>query len=106
MKKSGRSTIAGTEPPANVSEMPPTRTNGPSAHQSERDPMKHPNITTKGVLVKVPELLFNPGEVLMTPGILGLLDGEKLAFLEVISCLARHVSGDWGELDGHDRRRN
>jgi hypothetical protein len=25
---------------------------------------------------------------------------------EVCSLLARHLSGDWGELDGHDRRQN
>ncbi len=68
--------------------------------------MKHRNGNTKGVLVKVPEMLFNPGAVNMTPGVMGLIEGEKLEFADVISFLARHLSGDWGELDGHDRRRN
>ncbi len=68
--------------------------------------MKHRNGNTKGVLVKVPEMLFNPGAVNMTPGVMGLIEGEKLEFADVISFLARHLSGDWGELDGHDRRAN
>ena len=70
------------------------------------DPMKHLNGNTKGVLVKVPKMLFNPGAVLMTPGVSELMEGEKLELKEVCSFLARHLSGDWGELDSHDRRRN
>ena len=43
------------------------------------------------------------GRVLATPGALRLLleSGENPA-----RYLARHASGDWGELDAHDRREN
>lgn len=105
MKGAGRSTIAGLIL-QRAWVFPPPPPNGPSAHQSESDPMKHLNGNTKGVLVKVPEILFNPGAVFMTPGVSELIEGEKLEMKEVCSFLARHLSGDWGELDGHDRRRN
>lgn len=68
--------------------------------------MKRSNGNTKGVLIKAPEPLFHPGRVVMTPGVEGLLEGEKLELKEVCSMLARHLTGDWGELDAHDRRRN
>ncbi len=43
------------------------------------------------------------GRVLATPGALRLLQdaGE-----DPLVYLARHASGDWGELDAHDRREN
>ncbi len=46
---------------------------------------------------------FPLGKVVATPGALQLLDdsGEDPLLL-----LARHQSGDWGELDPHDRREN
>ncbi len=46
---------------------------------------------------------FPLGRVVATPGALKLLEeaGEDPLFL-----LARHRSGDWGELDPHDRKEN
>ncbi len=43
------------------------------------------------------------GRVLATPGALKVLSdaGE-----DPFGHLARHASGDWGELDAHDRREN
>ena len=43
------------------------------------------------------------GRVLATPGALRVLlqTGE-----DPLRLLARHASGDWGELDAHDRREN
>lgn len=43
------------------------------------------------------------GRVVATPGALKLLTeaGE-----DPLGFLARHYSGDWGELDAHDRREN
>ncbi len=43
------------------------------------------------------------GQIVATPGALELLEefGE-----DPLRYLARHRSGDWGELDGHDRREN
>ena len=43
------------------------------------------------------------GKVLATPGALQLL---RDAGEDPSGYLARHVSGDWGELDAHDRRAN
>jgi hypothetical protein len=46
---------------------------------------------------------FPLGRVVATPGALKILEetGEDPRLL-----LARHRSGDWGELDEHDRREN
>ncbi len=46
---------------------------------------------------------FPLGRVVATPGALKLLEeaGE-----DPLYCLARHRSGDWGEVDAHDRREN
>jgi hypothetical protein len=46
---------------------------------------------------------FELGQIVATPGALELL-GE----LEVSpsALLERHASGDWGEVDAHDRREN
>ncbi len=43
------------------------------------------------------------GRVVATPGALEVLTeaGE-----DPLRCLTRHASGDWGELDAHDRREN
>ncbi len=43
------------------------------------------------------------GRVLATPGALRVLSeaGE-----DPLRLLARHATGDWGDLDGHDRREN
>ena len=43
------------------------------------------------------------GRVLATPGALKLL---RDAAEDPFAYLARHASGDWGELDAHDRREN
>ena len=46
---------------------------------------------------------FPPGAVVATPGALAAFEhtGDKI---EVF--LRRHVQGDWGDLDEHDRREN
>lgn len=46
---------------------------------------------------------FPPGQVVATPGALRALAS---AGLPPEALLARHLRGDWGELDGHDRREN
>ena len=47
--------------------------------------------------------LFPLGQVVATPGALAEMEasGESL-----FSYLQRHLSGDWGEIDAHDRREN
>ncbi len=56
------------------------------------------------------EVRFEPGAVVATPGALDafreageVLDGSPLLILPYIE---RHLSGDWGEVDAHDRRAN
>ncbi len=49
------------------------------------------------------EQRFEPGVVVATPGALEEL-GQ--AGISPLSLLQRHVSGDWGGVDAHDRRAN
>jgi hypothetical protein len=46
---------------------------------------------------------FELGNVVATPGAIELLVGAGRSPMEFI---ARHVSGDWGDLDEHDRLVN
>jgi hypothetical protein len=46
---------------------------------------------------------FQLGQVVATPGAIELLVGAGRSPVEFI---ARHASGDWGELDEHDRLVN
>ncbi len=46
---------------------------------------------------------FEPGRVVATPG---ALDAMEEAGTEPSELLRRHAAGDWGDLDGHDRRAN
>ncbi len=46
---------------------------------------------------------FPLGQVVATPGALKLLEEMSK---DPLYYLARHHSGDWGELDAHDRREN
>ena len=46
---------------------------------------------------------FPLGRILATPGALGAL---RAAGEDPLHLLSRHASGDWGELDAHDRREN
>ena len=47
--------------------------------------------------------LFTLGQVVATPGALEAIEasGDSL-----FSYLSRHISGDWGEVDAHDRKEN
>ena len=47
--------------------------------------------------------LFPPGQIVATPGALDALRGSGPA-LAVL--LARHLSGQWGDLDAHDQQAN
>jgi hypothetical protein len=47
--------------------------------------------------------LFPLGAIVATPGALGVMEERGI---EPFQLLARHVTGDWGELDAHDRREN
>jgi hypothetical protein len=46
---------------------------------------------------------FDPGQIVATPGALAAFEAsgdDPLAFL------LRHVQGDWGDVDEHDRQEN
>jgi hypothetical protein len=44
---------------------------------------------------------FPLGQVVITPAALDALDPQ-----DVTAAIRRHVTGDWGDLDEHDRREN
>ena len=44
---------------------------------------------------------FTLGKLVATPAALNALTAE-----DILSALSRHVRGDWGELDEHDKREN
>ena len=49
------------------------------------------------------ERKFSLGQVVSTPG---ALDALARAGQDAWQFIGRHVAGDWGELDEHDRREN
>lgn len=51
----------------------------------------------------VPPLLFSPGEIVATRGIDALLREHNIS---PIKLLARHLSGDWGEVCPADAQAN
>jgi hypothetical protein len=46
---------------------------------------------------------FLPGQIVATPGALRALE---LAGENPLAFLSRHLAGDWGEVDEHDRAEN
>ncbi len=46
-------------------------------------------------------LKVDPGELYATVNAVASLDAE-----DVVDCLVRHLSGDWGEVDEHDQKAN
>jgi hypothetical protein len=44
---------------------------------------------------------FDLGHLVATPNALGVLSRD-----DIMTCLSRHVRGDWGELDPEDRNAN
>ncbi len=51
----------------------------------------------------LPHALFEPGRIVATPEALRALEG---AGLMPDALLDRHLRGDWGDLDEHDRQEN
>jgi hypothetical protein len=51
--------------------------------------------------VYFPDRRFPPGALRMTPGARDAVTHE-----EMMAALRRHMAGDWGDVDEHDRREN
>lgn len=47
-------------------------------------------------------MLFTPGRILATPGALELSEQG----VDLLSCLKRHLKGDWGDLSQDDKAEN
>lgn len=47
--------------------------------------------------------LFSLGKVVSTPGALAAM---RAASISPLSLLRRHLTGDWGDLDSHDKQLN
>ena len=54
-------------------------------------------------MVDLKRPLFSPGKVVATPG---ALEALQQANQSVWVFLARHLAGDWGEVDAHDKAAN
>ncbi|KLN58382.1 hypothetical protein [Variovorax paradoxus] len=52
---------------------------------------------------QVPNVRFDPGQIVMTHGVSALVQQGRL---NPSACLRRHLGGDWGDLDDSDRRQN
>jgi hypothetical protein len=50
-----------------------------------------------------PVVRFNPGTVVATPGVLDALETNHQ---NAVHFLARHLRGDWGDLDPEDQQAN
>lgn len=49
---------------------------------------------------------FFLGRIVITPGIETSLSSQDTNEQWIVNCLARHLSGDWGVVDEHDRQVN
>lgn len=49
---------------------------------------------------------FEVGKVVYTCGIANLLENEKIERQEILGCLYRHATGDWGNLCEEDKQAN
>ena len=52
---------------------------------------------------QIPKALFQMGTLVATPG---AIESLELVERNLVQLLARHVEGDWGNLDAHDIREN
>jgi len=49
----------------------------------------------------VPQAKFRLGRIVSTPHALEVLPNE-----DILTAIARHQAGDWGDVDSHDRQAN
>jgi hypothetical protein len=54
-------------------------------------------------IVEIKSGKFESGQIVITPGIVGMI---QRAELDVVPYLARHLAGDWGDMDDEDKATN
>jgi hypothetical protein len=71
--------------------------------RKEQAAQMHEYLAALSCAVKAPVTAarFSPGDLVITAGVSASINPG-----EVISAFCRHLSGDWGELDPHDRAQN
>jgi hypothetical protein len=50
--------------------------------------------------------IFNPGQVVVTAALYHEIEKQGMEPVALVPYLDRHVTGDWGEVDAHDRKVN
>jgi hypothetical protein len=69
-------------------------------HSSQADGISDPGEKEKGIVTKkMPKFPF--GRIVATPNALNHLTYDDMA-----AGLMRHLTGDWGDVDAHDRQEN
>jgi len=56
--------------------------------------------------MKKAERLFQPGELVMTRGVMDKTEESQEFSMFVLASLSRHLSGDWGDLGEEDKALN
>jgi hypothetical protein len=50
--------------------------------------------------------LFDLGQTVMTCGVADKVERDARFAAQIPVCIARHASGDWGDMDAEDKRSN
>lgn len=50
--------------------------------------------------------IFHPGQVVVTASLISEIEKQGMEPASLVPYLDRHVTGDWGEVDPHDRKVN
>jgi hypothetical protein len=54
----------------------------------------------------MPTAIFHPGRVVVTASLISEIEKQGMEPASLVPYFDRHVTGDWGEVDPHDRKVN